>query len=95
MPERWLTQGPDGQSEIVRNDLKKYLVAFGHGARSCLGQSLADAELYLLATALATKVDLELYETGIEDVEIQRDWTIPQARMGSQGVRVLVKGVRH
>ncbi|PLB46285.1 cytochrome P450 [Aspergillus steynii IBT 23096] len=95
VPERWLTQGPDGASETIRADLKKDLVAFGHGARSCLGQSLAYAELYLLTVALATRVDLQLYETGIEDVEIQRDWTIPQPRMGSQGVRVMVKGVRY
>lgn len=78
----------------MRGDLKKYLVAFGHGSRNCLGQSLAEAELYLLSAALATRVEFELYETGIEDVEIQRDWTVPQARLGSQGVRVLVKEVR-
>ncbi|KAH8427074.1 cytochrome P450 [Aspergillus melleus] len=88
IPERWLTQ-----DETVRNDLKQYLVVFGHGTRNCLGQPLADAELYLLAAALATRVELQLYETDIEDVEIQRDWTVPQARLGSQGVRVLVKEV--
>ena len=41
-PERWLPLDIKGAA------LQKYFVVFGKGSRSCLGQSLAYAELYLV-----------------------------------------------
>lgn len=92
VPERWLIKNDNGE-ETVRSDLKKYLVSFGGGTRYCLGSNLANAELYLMAAALATRVDLELYETTVDDVKIHRDWTIPQPKPDTKGVRVMVRDV--
>jgi hypothetical protein len=36
-------------------------------------------------------MNLELYETTVEDVAIKHDIFIPFARMDSKGVRVLIK----
>ncbi|KAJ5734185.1 cytochrome P450 [Penicillium malachiteum] len=89
VPERWLVQDEEGLK--VNHDLKRYLRAFGHGSRNCLGYNLAFAELYLLTAALATRMELELFQTTIDDVAIQRDWTIPQANPDSKGIRVIVR----
>ncbi|RAH57400.1 cytochrome P450 [Aspergillus piperis CBS 112811] len=88
-PERWLLEDGSG----IRMDLKRSLVAFGAGTRYCLGTSLAYAELYLMAAALATRVDMELFETTVDDVKIMLDWTIPQPKPDTQGVRVKVRAV--
>lgn len=92
VPERWLVKNENGE-EIVRSDLKKYLVSFGGGIPYYLGSNIANAELYLLAAALAMRVDLELYETTVDDVKIHRDWTIPQPKPNTKGVRVMVRDV--
>lgn len=90
VPERWLFEDDVGLVR-VNHSLKQHLVAFGHGTRNCLGYNLAFSELYLLTAALATRMDLELYETTIEDVAIQRDWTIPQPRADTKGVQVMIR----
>lgn len=82
-PERWL--GEEGKS---RN---KYFVAFGKGSRSCQGQHLAMAELYLSLAAVLPKFDFELFQTTIEDVELKYEWIFAQAKIGSKGVRAHVK----
>lgn len=92
VPERWLVKNEAGL-ETINHDLKRYMVAFGHGTRSCLGYNLAWAEMYILSAALATKVDMQLYETYIDDVAIQRDWTIPQPKPDTRGVQVMVQGI--
>lgn len=61
------------------------------GTRQCLGINLAYAELYLVLAAVFRRFELELWETSIEDVKMARDIFIPAARVGSGGVRVLVK----
>ena len=53
--------------------------------------SLAYAELYIGIATLVTRFDFELYETSIEDVEYQHDWTLPYPKLDSKLVRVLVK----
>jgi cytochrome P450 len=77
IPERWL----DSNGE--RDDhLKKYLLCFSRGSRSCLGYNLGNSMLFLTVAAVATKFDFELFETDNRDVDIERDWSIPQGRPG-------------
>lgn len=89
-PERWLNK-EDG---TFNHRLGKYIVPFSRGTRSCLGMNLAWAEMYLTLGNLfgpQSKMELELFETGIGDVEVAHDFFNPSARLDSKGVRVLVK----
>lgn len=54
--------------------------------------SLAYAEMHIaLATVLRRFGDrMELFETGIEDVRVQRDFFVPKTKVGTKGVRVLI-----
>jgi cytochrome P450 len=94
-PERWLR--PNSKS------LEKYMVSFTGGSRQCLGINLAHAELYLALSAIWRQwgssgengvrgVDdvgvLELYETGLRDVEIESDAFLPIPQKGSKGIRL-------
>lgn len=54
--------------------------------------SLAYAELYLTLAAIFRRFDLELHETTVEDVLFVRDAFVPAAKLGSKGVRAVVKG---
>ena len=88
-PERWLDPSPQG--DRINPDLKKrHFVPFGRGTRNCLGYNLGYAMLYLPIAAVMARYDMELFETGFEDVDLERDWTIPQPKVGSEGVRALV-----
>ena len=73
--------------------LKKYLVVFSRGTRQCAGLNLAYAELYLgLAAVFAPgRFRWELWETGLEDVETEHDFFGAYPRLGSKGIRVVVK----
>jgi len=94
-PERWLQ--PNSKS------LEKYMVSFTGGSRQCLGINLAHAELYLALSAIWRQwgsagengvrgVDdvgvMELYETGLRDVEIESDAFLPIPQKGSKGIRL-------
>lgn len=85
LPERWL------QPSDFR--LSKYLVPFTKGSRQCVGLNLAYCELYLAVAAVfaPNRFRLELFETGLEDVEIAHDFMTPAYRAESKGVRVLVR----
>jgi cytochrome P450 len=83
-PERWLKSGEQ------RERLEKYLVSFNRGSRGCLGQHLAQAEIYLLLAAIFRNFDMELYQTTFEDIETKHDFFNPQARAGSKYLRVIV-----
>jgi cytochrome P450 len=87
-PERWLgnPNGPDGVKQLNR-----YMVAFGRGARMCLGMQLAYAGIYLMIAMLMRRFDMELFETSRADVDFYYDWVVPHARLDSNGVRVLMK----
>ncbi|KAK0637582.1 Cytochrome P450 monooxygenase yanH [Lasiodiplodia hormozganensis] len=87
-PERWL----DAEGRR-RHDLDGYLLSFSKGSRQCLGMNLAYAEMHIaLATVLRRFGDrMELFETGIDDVRVQRDFFIPKTKVGSKGIRVLIK----
>ena len=93
LPERW----------IDNPRLDRYLVAFSKGSRQCLGMNLAYAEMKICLAAIfrmygseSVRMEgdegvLELYETGVEDVEVLRDAFVPLAKEGSLGVRIRVR----
>lgn len=82
-PDRWL--GAEGTAR------RKYQMAFNKGARICIGINLAHAELFL-AIATAVRYDMELFETGPGDVMFSHDYLVAHPRVGSKGVRAVVKG---
>ena len=94
-PERWL--------EDKLGKLDRYLVSFNAGSRICLGINLAWTELYLCLSAIFDtfggkeyrgendKGVLELFETGLGDVEIKADVFFPVVEEGSKGVRVMIR----
>ncbi|KAG0645946.1 Cytochrome P450 monooxygenase sdnE [Hyphodiscus hymeniophilus] len=94
-PERWL-QDKSGR-------LERHLASFNAGSRVCVGVNLAWAELYLCLAAIfdtfggtsyrdeSDEGVLELFETGLDDVEIKADIFFPVVREGSKGVRVLIR----
>lgn len=81
VPERWLDN--EGKTPEI--------YSFGKGTRMCAGINLGYAELYLGLAAIVRRFDLELYETGIEDVHPVLEGFVPFARRESKGVRVLVR----
>ncbi|KAJ7230980.1 cytochrome P450 [Mycena haematopus] len=67
-PERWL----EGHSSKAVES--KFFVPFSKGPRMCLGINLAWCELYLLFANTFRKVDMEIYDTEIEDFDFQEHW---------------------
>lgn len=55
--------------------------------------SLAYAELFITIAAVFRKFDLEMYETTIDDIKIERDLFVASPKLGSKGVRGFVKRV--
>lgn len=82
-PERWLNPGS-------RDRLEKYLVNFSKGTRGCLGQHLAQAEIYLTLAGVFRTFDMEIYRTKRADIDVAHDFFNPQPRKGSVGLRVIV-----
>ena len=96
IPERW----------IENPGLSRFLVSFSKGSRSCLGINLAYAEIYLCLAAIFRRFGsggkdgvreegdegaLELYETGLKDVQTAADFFVPTPVEGSEGIRIKVK----
>ena len=84
-PERWL----EGNSPDKR--LERYLVPFSKGTRACAGMNLAYAEIYLALAAVFGRLEMELWETTRDDVDVVHDFFNPSAKLDSKGVRVIVK----
>jgi len=59
IPERWL--------ESNSRELENFLVPFARGPRSCLGINLAWCEMYLILGNMFRKINMEIYDTSIED----------------------------
>ena len=57
----------------------------------CLGSNVAQAELFIGLAGVFRRLEMELYETGIRDVEMAADYFLPMADKNSKGVRVIVK----
>jgi cytochrome P450 len=87
-PERFVPE-----RHLSKLSLDRYLVSFGKGTRICLGINLAYTEMFLTLAAVFRRLDLELFETSIEDVKIERDFFVAAPRLGSQGVRAIIKGL--
>ena len=93
VPERWVDDPR----------LDRYLVSFSKGSRQCLGINLAYAEMKICLAAIFRRFGsesvrmegdegiLELFGTGVEDVEVVGDGYVPLAREGSLGVRIRVR----
>ncbi|KAL3424016.1 cytochrome P450 [Phlyctema vagabunda] len=86
-PERWL-HNPTTDSG---KPLSRYMVAFSRGPRMCLGMNFANAELFIGLATLFRRVDLELFETGHDAVDMAADYFVPIPRVDTKGVRVVVK----
>ncbi|CZR63276.1 related to cytochrome P450 [Phialocephala subalpina] len=89
-PERWLEDDGSG-SKIISKRLQRYNIAFSRGTRQCVGMNLAYAELYLMLSTLFRRYEMQLYETGVDSVELWGDFFLPKAKPGTEGVRVLMK----
>lgn len=96
IPERW----------IENPRLSRLLVSFSKGSRQCIGMNLAYVEIYLCLAAVFRKFGsggedgvrgdddegvLELFETGLKDVEIAADFFVPVPVEESEGIRIKVK----
>ncbi|PYI33457.1 putative benzoate 4-monooxygenase cytochrome P450 [Aspergillus indologenus CBS 114.80] len=81
-PARWLS----GDKR-----LKKYLVAFNRGPRSCLGLNLARAELVLVLAAVFRQFNFDV--SGVSrkrDIDMTRDYILGAAAPNSPGILVKV-----
>ena len=91
-PDRWLTTAKvasaPGREE---KSLDRFFVPFSKGTRSCLGQNLAWAELYIGLSTLFRRVDLELFETEPEAISPAREYFIMLSPPETEGVRAIVK----
>ncbi|KAL2211572.1 benzoate 4-monooxygenase cytochrome P450 [Sarocladium strictum] len=87
IPERWLV---DGQPDYK---LSKFLIAFGKGSRSCIGEQLAYTEVYHMAALMALRVipRATLYETTMEDITYDHDCIVVQTKKGSISVRIKIE----
>jgi cytochrome P450 len=102
VPPRWLPDPSTGSAPTVKSSpspssnvyegkpLKTYLVPFSKGSRNCLGMHLANAQLYIALASLVRRCDLELWETGEEEVRAEHDFFLPFPKEGGKGVRVKV-----
>ncbi len=96
IPERW----------IENPGLSRFLLSFSKGSRNCIGINLAYAEIYLCLAAIFRRFGsggkdgvreegdegvLELFETGVKDVETAADFFVPVPAKESEGIRIKVK----
>ncbi|XXG95762.1 hypothetical protein Hte_002033 [Hypoxylon texense] len=86
-PERWIEAAKNGEH------LNRFLVSFSKGSRICLGMNLAYAELYMTLATVVRRFDLELYETGPEDIHIGRDRGVGEPEHGELRMRAKVTKV--
>ena len=55
--------------------------------------SLAYAEMFLTIAAIFRKFDIDMFETTIDDIKIERDFFVAAPKLDSKGVRAVVKGL--
>lgn len=85
-PDRWARADADG----TRFQLDKCNRPFSAGNRNCIGQDLAKAEIYLTIAKMVRTMQLELFETQWDDVQIVADCFVGYPKIDSRGVRVKV-----
>lgn len=88
-PERWLgnPKAPNGSY------LSRYMVSFGKGTRSCLGITLAYAEMCIAMATVFRRCGFELFETNREAVDCWKDMFVAHPKSGTLGVRARVQSV--
>ncbi|KAF3033879.1 hypothetical protein E8E12_002177 [Didymella heteroderae] len=99
VPERWLDVSGDAAATQYRFDpktpdgrpLERFLMAFGRGARQCVGINLARAEIYIALSTIVRRFDFVLIDSDRRDVDMVHDLTLPGVEKGRKGVKVLVK----
>jgi len=80
-PERWLHN----------ERLRKYLLAFSRGSRSCLGINLAWAELYLIVAHIFRRFKFDVGQIVRErDIDVTKDFIMGVPRDDSKGIVVKV-----
>ncbi|CAP71741.1 uncharacterized protein PODANS_6_6940 [Podospora anserina S mat+] len=87
-PERWLIDGKPNYK------LQKFLIAFGKGSRSCIGESLAYCEVYLMTALIAMRIipRAKLVNTTYEDnLKYDHDCIVPHSRNGPVTVHVRIQ----
>ena len=95
LPDRFLGAGAH---------LAKYQLIFGKGARMCIGMNLAMEEMLFVIAGIFRRYSLydpkkkvqegptlELYRTGIDDVNMWADYVTPGVKPGSQGLRLKIR----
>ncbi|KAK5729465.1 hypothetical protein LTR17_011885 [Elasticomyces elasticus] len=95
MSQRYILYGPAIFPEPKRwlagdRSLDKWFVVFARGARRCIGQHLAWAEIYLALASIIHRFDLDLYDTDRRDVDPKYDYFVPFPAT-DRGVRVMLK----
>ncbi|KAH8897644.1 cytochrome P450 [Thozetella sp. PMI_491] len=87
-PGRWIRAAQDGVN------LDKYIVSFSKGSRGCLGINLAHSMLYLGVARIVSGLEMKLFETKQEDIEVYHTRGFGFPKEGSGDVRVKVIGTR-
>ncbi|KAJ5557657.1 cytochrome P450 [Penicillium frequentans] len=83
-PSRWFTE-----DKVKLTKMNNQFVPFGKGARSCIGQRLAWAEIYICLFQIFQKHTWELHcDTNERDVRIIADCVVGVVGPESDGVRV-------
>ncbi|KAF2140918.1 uncharacterized protein K452DRAFT_298984 [Aplosporella prunicola CBS 121167] len=86
-PDRWVRAAEEGFN------LDKYMVSFTKGSRACLGINLAYSTLYIGIARIATSLDMDLFETRKQDIEVYHTRGFAFPKEGSGAVRARVTGV--
>ncbi|KAF2219180.1 cytochrome P450 [Elsinoe ampelina] len=78
-PARWINPSmPMGQ----------YLVPFGKGARSCIGQDIALMEITMLTAGLLGRFDMKLYKTTMKEMQVKHEFFSPFPDKSFRGVQI-------
>jgi cytochrome P450 len=67
VPERWLNGAEENISARYKDDARGVINPFNVGPRNCAGQSVTNAELRLIVTALVWHFDIELADPKQQD----------------------------
>ena len=86
-PDRWLED-----SDRARKLKERFLVPFGKGPRSCIGNNLAVAEMHAILGNMFRKFEaIEVFETAREDLEMAYEFFSPFGKSDAKRLRVLIK----
>ncbi|KAM5464683.1 hypothetical protein MauCBS54593_006774 [Microsporum audouinii] len=87
-PERWIKAAKEGIN------LDKYMVSFTKGSRICIGINIAYAQMYLCIARLVSHLEMELFDTTLEDMQVYHARGLAYPKKGSGTVKMKIIGVR-